>query len=70
MDNEIIMSYNTKIYNEMIIKKCIDDYKNICEVNVELKDNNFKCTFSNFKFDPIETILEFSNYLIENINMR
>ena len=46
MDNEIIMSYNTKIYNEMIIKKCIDDYKNICEVNVELKDNNFKCTFT------------------------
>ena len=70
MDNEIIMSYNTKIYNEMIIKKCIDDYKNICEVNVELMDINFKCTVSNFKFDPIETILEFSNYLIENINMR
>lgn len=70
MKTKIIKKYIKSIYSEESINRAIVDYKDICDVSITGNEKYVECTFSNFKYEKNETVLEFSNYLIEIMNSR
>ena len=64
--NKLILS--SEIYQLPYIEYAIKQFNQLCEIKVERKREAFVCTFFHCKYDVVETIREFENYLIEKGN--
>jgi len=63
-------AYCLDIYPESVLRQAIDDYHDICDIEVEIQNHNMICRFLHGKTNEEIIMLEFSNYLIELINSR
>lgn len=63
-------TFNKEVYYKKIIFHAINDYRDIASITLEEQNQYFICTFLDCKYDRIETINEFANYLIELSNSR
>lgn len=79
MNSKVVVRFTNSIYDMEAIQKAVNDYKNICDVEVSFPESDEKarnecshiiCTFSNSKADMQLTIKEFCNYVIEQMNVR
>lgn len=56
------------LYSENSIRKAIDAFDGLCHITA-IKDGDYvQCTFSNCRFELMETMREFENYLIDLMN--
>lgn len=60
---------STEIYSEKNIIETCDVYKNLAKIKMKREGNYMELTFNSCKYDPIVTVKEFENYLINTENM-
>ena len=65
-----IIKYDTSIYPLSIIKTAIDDYSDLCKIELTLIDSKAVLCFYDCIYDCTITIKEFSNYLIDLIGAK
>ncbi len=63
MKDELV--YDNSIYPLEVILRAIDDYSNICAVEVVQTGKDTRCIFSEGKTDMSVIMREFTNYLLE-----
>ena len=63
MNDELI--YDNSIYPLKVILQAINDYRDICTVEVVQTDKNTRCIFGEGKTDMSVIMREFTNYLLE-----
>jgi hypothetical protein len=63
MNDELI--YDNNIYPVEVILQAINDYRDICTIEVVQTDKTTRCIFSEGKTDMSVIMREFTNYLLE-----
>lgn len=58
------LKLNRDIYDIDTLRKCANDYKILCDINILCAGNYFEISISNCFYDEQETVKEFCNYLI------
>lgn len=63
------VEFDLAIYSETALLKAIADYKEICTIRFNKADGYMICKFSDCRYELSVTINEFSNYVIDLMNM-
>ena len=61
---------NTDIYSESNIRKTCGVYKDYARIKVKARKQYVELTFDRCKYEPVITMKEFENYLINIENMK
>lgn len=64
------VKFSKAIYNEANILRAIQDYRDICRIELDENSDEFICSFFDCKVELLLTVYEFANYLIELSNSR
>ncbi len=56
--------YDLELYPEHCVQTAINAYQQIASISLSIQDNYAICTLLTSFYEPEETILEFSNYLL------
>lgn len=62
------VEFDLVIYSESTILRAIEDYRELCNIAVFMKNGLLICEFSDCKYEMTTTIHEFSNYVIDLMN--
>ena len=63
------VEFDLTIYSESAVLRAIEDYREICNIAVSVKNGLLICEFSDCKYELTATIHEFSNYVIDLMNV-
>ena len=63
------VEFDLAIYSESAILRAIEDYREICNIAVSKKNDLLMCEFSDCQYEPTVTAQEFSNYVIDLMNI-
>ena len=64
-----IIEFDLNLYDQKCIEKSIEDFSDIAEIILEKYDNKIICRVLNSKSDINLTVCEFSNYIIDLMNV-
>ena len=64
-----IIEFYLNLYDQKCIEKSIEDFSDIAEIILEKYDNKIICRVLNSKSDINLTVCEFSNYIIDLMNV-
>lgn len=56
------------IFNSDILEGAISDFSDLCDIQIKNENDYVICSFFNCKYDTIETMKEFENYVIDLLN--
>lgn len=65
MNNTIQVFYPAALYQMDRIAQAVQDYANICRIEIETSPSGLTCTFSESSTELALTAREFSNYVCE-----
>ena len=65
----ITIEFDLNLYDQKCIKKAIEDFSDIAEIISEKCDNKIICRMLASKADINLTVCEFSNYIIDLMNV-
>lgn len=64
-----IIEFDLNLYDQKCIEKSSEDFSDIAEIILEKYDNKIICRVLNSKSDINLTVCEFSNYIIDLMNV-
>ena len=65
MNNTFQVFYPAALYHMGRIEQAVQDYANICRIEIETSPSGSTCTFSDSRAELALTAREFSNYVCE-----
>ena len=63
------VEFDLSIFSETVILKAIEDYREFCNIGISKTNGLMICEFSDCKYETVATINEFSNYVIDLMNI-